>query len=261
MVGTSFGDTHVISCGAADTPPLVLLHGGMNCALMWISCVAGLGRRFRIHALDIMGDMGKSAPSRKLSRAAEYSEWLSDTIAGLGLKRANIAGISWGGGIALSAALLVPDRVDRVVAMCPGWGLARPRLLAFLFFAMPAVLFPDKKRVRKLLQRLSAADSAFTGPIDDLLIDYLAVALKYYKMRPLPLPVFTDEELRSIRTPTLVMIGDREVIYDPEAVAERARRLIPGARVEIVPGAGHALFYDRPDVVNRRIIEFAGKAD
>jgi pimeloyl-ACP methyl ester carboxylesterase len=71
--------------------------------------------------------------------------------------------------------------------------------------------------------------------------------------------MFSDSELRGIRVPTLVMIGDREVIYNPHKVAAKAKRLIPDVSVEIVPGAGHALFYDRPDIVNRRVIEFAGK--
>lgn len=256
-VRTRFGETHLIDCGVEDGPPLVLLHGALNCALMWMSCIAELSRHFRIYALDIMGDMGKSFPNRDLSGVSDYAEWLADTIEGLGLEKSNIAGISWGGGIALSAALLIPDRVDRVVAMCPGWGLARPNVP--ILKVLPALLFPGRERVRKLLQRLSASESAFTGPLDDLLIDYLVIALKNYKLRPPKLWVFSDDELRSIMTPTLVLVGERESIYEPYAVVERARRLIPNAYAEIVPGAGHALFHDRPDIVNRRIIEFIGR--
>jgi len=149
--------------------------------------------------------------------------------------------------------------VDRIVAMCPGWGLARPRMLGFLLFFLPAILFPDREKVRRLLQRLSATEAAFTSPLDDLLVDYLAIALKHYRLSPRKPWVFTDSELRQIRNPTLVLIGDREVIYDPEKVAAKARRLLPQASVEIVPGASHAIFYDRPDIVNRRIVEFIGK--
>lgn len=259
MVRTRFGETHVIDCGNADAPPLILLHGGMNCALMWISCIAELTPHFRIYAPDIMGDPGKSFPIRDLGRPSDCADWVADTLEGLGLKSSNICGISWGGGIALASALLAPGRVDRVIAMCPGWGLARPRMLGFLLFFLPAIMFPDRDRVRRLLQRLSATEAAFTSPLDDLLIDYLTLALKHYKLRPRKPWVFKDSELRSIRTPTLILIGDREVIYDPDKVAAKARRLIPNARVEIVPGAGHALFYDRPDIVNRRVIEFMGR--
>lgn len=260
MVRTRFGETHVIVCGAAGAPPLVLLHGGINSALMWISCIGELAPHFRIYAPDIVGDPGKSFPNRDLARPSDCAEWASDTIEGLGLKSSNICGISWGGGIALATGLFRPERVDRIVAMCPGWGLARPRMLGFLIFFLPAILFPDREKVRRLLQRLSSTRAAFTSPLDDMLIDYLAIALKYYKLRPRKPWVFTDSELRAIRTPTLVMIGDREVIYNPERVAAKAKRLLPNACVEIVPGASHALFHDRPDIVNRRVIEFAGKS-
>lgn len=259
MVPTRFGETHVIASGAADAPPLVLLHGGMNCALMWISCVAELAPHFRIYAADIIGDPGKSVPRRDLGRPSDCAEWVADTVEGLGLSRASICGISWGGGIALAAGLFQPERVDRIVAMCPGWGLARPRMLGFLLFALPVMLFPDREKVRRLLQRLSANEAAFTSPVDDLLIDYLAAALKHYKPQPRKPWMFPDSELKGIRAPTLVLIGDREVIYNPDKVAAKAKRLIPDVSVEIVPGASHALFYDRPDIVNRRVIEFAGK--
>lgn len=259
MVRTRFGETHVIACGAENAPPLMLLHGGINCALMWMSCIAELSPHFRIYAPDIMGDPGKSFPIRNLGRPSDCAEWAADTIEGLGLKSANICGISWGGGIALATGLFTPERVDRIVAMCPGWGLARPRMLGFLFFFLPAILFPDREKVRRLLQRLSATEAAFNSPLDDLLIDYLAIALKHYKLQPRKPWMFTAGELRSIRTPALVLIGDREVIYNPYRVAARAKRLLTNADVEIVPGASHALFYDRPDIVNRRVIEFAGK--
>lgn len=260
MVQTRFGDTHVIVCGATDGPPLLLLHGGINSALMWISCIAELAPHFRIYAADIMGDPGKSFPLHDLSRPSDCAEWAADTIEGLGLERSNICGISWGGGIALAAGLFRPERVDRIVAMCPGWGLARPRMLGFLLFFLPAMLFPDRDKVRGLLQRLSATEAAFTSPLDDLLVDYLAVALKHYKLQPRKPWMFSESELRGISAPTLVLIGDREVIYNPRKVAAKAKRLLPDATVEIVPGASHALFYDRPDIVNRRVIEFAGKA-
>lgn len=260
MVRTRYGDTHVIACGPAEAPPLMLLHGGINSALMWISCIAALAPHFRIYAPDIMGDPGKSSPSRDLRRPSDCADWVADTLTGLGLKSSSICGISWGGGIALATGLFTPERVDRIVAMCPGWGLARPRMLGFLLFFLPAILFPDREKVRRLLQRLSATEAAFTSPLDDILVDYLAIALKHYKLRPRKPWVFTDSELRQIRNPTLVLIGDREVIYNPQKVAAKAGRLLPNASVEIVPGASHALFYDRPDIVNRRVIEFAGKS-
>jgi pimeloyl-ACP methyl ester carboxylesterase len=260
-VPTRLGQTHVIACGAKEAPPLVLLHGGGNCALMWIYAAAELSRHFRVYAPDVMGDIGKSVPSRAITRMPDYTEWFTDTLDGLGLQRTHVAGISWGGGLALSAALSMPERLNRVVSMCPVWGLSGFRAVALMFRSLFPALFPSRSRIRKLLQWLSATEEAFGGPVDERLIDYLVVAFKNHRSsKPMQLPVFSDEELRSIRTPTLVLIGEREVLYpDAAATAERARSLIPGVTVERIPNAGHALFYDRPELVNRRIVEFLSR--
>ncbi len=51
------------------------------------------------------------------------------------------------------------------------------------------------------------------------------------------------------------MVGEKEVIYNPNAGIERAK-LIPKSEVGIIRGAGHLLNYDQPNVVNREIIDF-----
>ena len=52
------------------------------------------------------------------------------------------------------------------------------------------------------------------------------------------------------------MVGDREMIYDPQRAVDRVRTLIPGAEAEIVPGVGHLLGMQRPDLVNVRLLAF-----
>jgi len=53
-----------------------------------------------------------------------------------------------------------------------------------------------------------------------------------------------------------VLVGDREMIYDPEAAVERARRLIPDVDARILPGVGHLLGMQQPEVVNPIIVRF-----
>ncbi len=61
---------------------------------------------------------------------------------------------------------------------------------------------------------------------------------------------FTDGELAAIPCPTLLVLGDQEMIYDPIAAAERAGRLVPEIDVRIIPDVGHLLGMQRPDIVN-----------
>jgi pimeloyl-ACP methyl ester carboxylesterase len=68
--------------------------------------------------------------------------------------------------------------------------------------------------------------------------------------------VFSDEDLRKIQNPVLLLIGDHEVIYKPERVIRRATLLVQGLKAEIVPNANHCAQYTAPDVVNKKIMEF-----
>jgi hypothetical protein len=63
---------------------------------------------------------------------------------------------------------------------------------------------------------------------------------------------FSDEQLGAISVPTLLLIGDRERIYDPHKALERAARLVPRIETDLVPGAGHILAMQLPDIVGER---------
>ena len=55
------------------------------------------------------------------------------------------------------------------------------------------------------------------------------------------------------------MLGEREVIYAPQTALARARNLLPDIEADIISGAGHALNFDQPEIVNQRILEFLKK--
>jgi pimeloyl-ACP methyl ester carboxylesterase len=67
---------------------------------------------------------------------------------------------------------------------------------------------------------------------------------------------FSDEQLGAISVPTLLLIGDRERIYDPHKALERAARLVPRIETDLVPGAGHILAMQLPDIVGERMLAF-----
>lgn len=68
----------------------------------------------------------------------------------------------------------------------------------------------------------------------------------------------TDDELRGIAIPALVLLGGRSPIHDPQRAARRARALLPDVRAEVVPGATHGLPADRPEQVRARLLAFLG---
>ena len=68
--------------------------------------------------------------------------------------------------------------------------------------------------------------------------------------------VLRDDELRRISVPTLVMIGEKEKIYDASAALARAAALIPGVKTLSIPGASHDLMFYQPARVNAALKEF-----
>ena len=76
-------------------------------------------------------------------------------------------------------------------------------------------------------------------------------------MEPIVPPVpYKDEELRSVRNPTLLLIGQQEVYFNPAAAVERAKQLIPDIQTELIPQASHEMTVSQPETVNQRTLEF-----
>jgi pimeloyl-ACP methyl ester carboxylesterase len=66
--------------------------------------------------------------------------------------------------------------------------------------------------------------------------------LTLFKPRIGVLPIFSDEELRRLTMPTLLLIGREDTLHDARKVAERMRKLVPELTTKIIPQAGHTLY-------------------
>jgi pimeloyl-ACP methyl ester carboxylesterase len=248
-VATRFGSTHVHACGPADAPALVLLHGQAISSTMWYPNVGGLSEALRVYALDTVGDLGKSVSTTPVRQPGQYADWLSDVLDGLGLARAHVAGLSMGGYLALRLAVSRPERVDRLILMSPASLLP---LRARFFLRMAMMLAPGSVLPLASKQRLLLGTSA---PAALPAIRQMLTKTDFRYAMVLP-PVVRDEELRQVHAPTLLLLGDHEVVYDYRTAKQRAERLIPDVRVAVIPEAGHLLNYDQPDLVNDKILAF-----
>ena len=56
--------------------------------------------------------------------------------------------------------------------------------------------------------------------------------------------------------PTLFLIGDHEIMYEPQKALDCATRLIPNLQVELIPNASHMLNSDQPEGVDARVLKF-----
>jgi len=251
-VATQFGTTHVIASGPTAAPPLVLLHAIAISSTMWYPNIADLSRDFRTFAVDVMGDAGKSVPSHRPKNRAEHAQWLLDVFNELHIEQADVAGLSYGGFLTLNFALQAPDRVKRIVLLAPAGRFVRFRLAFWLRMASGMFLSP-RAAFKSMIPWISARkDAAESLVFEQMLVNWL-FGRAQWGVWP---RVFTDKELRSVSVPTLLLIGDREVIYDPRVAIGRATRLIPRIEVAIIPNASHFLTFDQSESVDARVLDF-----
>ena len=257
-----FGRTHVVVSGPKGAPPLVLLHGYWATLTMWSLNVTELSKNHRVFAIDIMGQPGRSIPGQPIRTAADYVEWLTATLDGLGLDRIALMGMSYGAWLSLSYTLAVPERVHKLVLLSPAASLV-PLARLFSLRGMLMLLCPARFTVRWFMRWLSVSDDPGDARIrraGDAVVDLMWLGLKHYRFQPETLrvvpSVFTDRELRSIVVPTLLLIGDREVIYDPGRALARALRLVPGLEGELMTGASHDMTFVKYRLVDDRVVKF-----
>jgi len=253
-IPTRFGTTHLIASGSTSLPSLLLLHATGTSSTMWFPNIGSLSSAFRVFAVDIIGEPGKSRQVRLLKNRKDCATWLGDLIQNLGLTRPNIAGLSYGGWHTLNFALYYPDKVNRIAALAPAGSilpyswmvLALLRILPYL----PVKPNPLKRFFRK----------GFCP--DELFARQFALGVQHFRYadprKSIFTGVFSDSELRSIHTPTLFLAGKNEVIYNPGAAIDRVKKLMPDVTTALIPDAGHLVSMDQPSLVNEQMLKFLG---
>jgi pimeloyl-ACP methyl ester carboxylesterase len=120
-VPTRHGSTFVIASGAEAALPLVLIHGAGTNSTMWAGDVADYSRHYRVLAIDLPGEPGKSAPNRPSWDGPAYAEWLEDVLNALPLEAVTIIGLSQGAWTALKFAISHPDWVAGASSASIAW--------------------------------------------------------------------------------------------------------------------------------------------
>ncbi len=259
-VPTSLGQARIIVAGPVDAQPVVLLHGMHANSAMWYPNVATLAEQFRVYAVDDLLGSGGSQASADISDMSQLVRWYQELFEQLQLDSIHLVGASRGGwqavAIALAESKIESSRIQRLVLLSPAqtfaWVEFSTDLIASIFFT----LNPERAQVQDSLQSVSSRPEL----IHPVYLDQYVAALEHDPVPDLIMAMrpFSEQQLQQITVPTLVMIGDEDMMNDQDSL-EQAKKLLPQAHTLQVKNAGHFLTVDQAELVNNEVVRFLSK--
>ena len=233
---------------------VLLLHAGVADRRMWAPQVAALAAAGHdVVAPDLPGFGDAALEPGTIDYVAFAAEHLA--------RPGTVVGCSFGGRIALELAMARPDLVERLVLVGAGLGSWDWSESAQAGFAEEeeAIERGDLAGAAAQQARMWLADDA--SPEVRALTE--AMTLRSYEQQ-LPAEgsvkaiwpdVSAEARLAEIGAPTLVVVGSED-LDDIKAMAEMLVVAIPGARLDTIEGAGHLPSLERPDELNRLLLDF-----
>ena len=253
IIETGFGNAHVISSGSDNAPPMVLLHGMNASSTMWYPNIGELSKDHKVYAIDNLTEPGKSEMTRQMNNVDDLIKWYVEIVDKLGIEDFTLIGASKGGWLAVKLALSLQNRVKKLILLSPLQTFSPIPPGTKVLSAISYGLNPNPQRLRNALNSMST----HVSEIDKLYIDQFHLGSLIADPANLLVGFipFSRKELRKLKMPVLVLIGDQDIINN-KAVIEIANEFIPHAETWIIPDAGHFLSMDQTEITNFRILDF-----
>jgi pimeloyl-ACP methyl ester carboxylesterase len=238
-------------------PPLVFVHGAAEDGRVWRPQLAALANEFTVVAWDEPG-AGRSSDVPAGFGLADYANCLAAVIEDLGLGRAHVAGLSWGGTVVQELYRHHPELVATLVLIdtYAGWkgSLSEQEVRARVAAARQNLAVPAEQFDPTLYGLIAGEPPAEFAP----LLDELAAAVRAESLgRQLLLMAETDQRdlLSRIDVPSLLIWGELDA-RSPLTVARQFERAIPDAKLVVIPDCGHVSNLERPTQLNEAVREF-----
>ncbi|HET7316938.1 MAG TPA: alpha/beta fold hydrolase [Sphingomicrobium sp.] len=247
---TSLGRIGAAEKGSAGVP-IVFLHGVGSDKSVWAPQLEHFGRTRRAVAFDYPG-YGDSDPAPEGTTRDDFAAAILAGMDKLAIDQAHICGLSLGGVIAIALHAAAPDRCRSLIladsfAVHPEGRAIYDRSIA----ASGDLRAMAEARVDALL-----AQPANPGHRSEVVETMARIDPGGYRIGAEAVWLADQRErAREIDVPTLVLVGEADRITPPELSRELAE-LIPGARLETIPGAGHISNLERAATFNRHVDDF-----
>lgn len=239
-------------------PPLVLLHGFVGDSREWRRQVDDLSEEFTVVAWDAPG-AGRSSDPPETFRLADYADRLAAFIDALGLARPHVAGLSFGGALALELYRRHPTIPASLLlaSAYAGWAGSLPAEIIErrLQQTLQAADWPPDQLVQSMIPTMFSGSPA-AEPIEafrEIMLEIHPAGLRAMARS------LAEADLRDvlprITVPTLLLYGDDDV-RAPLTVAQDLHTRIPASRLVVMPGVGHMSSVEAPETFSAEVRSF-----
>jgi pimeloyl-ACP methyl ester carboxylesterase len=247
---------------------LLLLHGLLGYSFSWRFALPALAGNATVYAVDTPGAGFSDRPPNAGGSLRAHAERLLRFVDSIGVASFDLLGTSHGGAVAMMAAALAPDRVQRLILVAPvnpwsphgrrlapflssvpvSWLLLRCEpLLGMIHDGLLRRLYGDPQRIRP--GTLAGYSAPFKVP------GTLNYGLGVVSSWNSDLDELESLLPRIVNIPSLLLWGSMDTAVNP-ASAEKLRRQFKHCKLEIFDGVGHLPYEEVPDLFNASVIEF-----
>lgn len=264
---------HLLEAGMGET--VILIHRSGGVAVGWLPLLSALEAHFHIIAPDNPGSgLSDKRSYRGVDLRGYAVEFLKSLMDSLGVSKAAFVGNSIGGYFSLLFAIAYPERVSKIVVVgaMPGIDKSIPKFIRLLGtrginrLLHATVLTSSLESTRELFRRILVANLIKVPPlylqcaylsrvIPGADLSWLTMLEQLVTFRGLRKKYLISDEMPRIKQPVLFLWGENDW-FAPPSVGERACRILPKGRIEVLHDAGHLPWLDQPESSAELVVQF-----
>jgi pimeloyl-ACP methyl ester carboxylesterase len=266
--------TLTIGEGPSD---VLLIHGLGGAKSSFFDTAAALGKRHRVHALDLPGFGSSTKPLAYDYTARGFAKTIVDVMDALGIERAHLVGNSMGGRVSIETGLRHPERVKSLALLCPAVAFIKREYHPIVRLLRPEFGILPHKLARRMVEGQFWSMFCDADAVDPIVADvavdefqriygsagarfaFLSSARNIYLDKPFGRGGFYPR-LSELSVPSVFMWGTHDPLIPP-AFKRHVEKWLPRAEQIVFEHCGHVPQVERPDEVNGILERFFDGVD
>jgi|SRR5690554_1436649 len=257
-IPTTNGTAHVIVCGPKSGEPVVLLHGMSSSSTMWYPNAKALSEEFRLFAIDLIIEPGKSNKTADFEDLDAVTAWYQEILWALNLESYHLIGTSRGGWLATNLAMQSKRDIRSLILLSPAQTIIWIPPSSELVKNIANIFYSKEKQITRTMSTMSAEPEN----IDEDFLKQYHIAKEHDTLNKFVIQMkpFANKEFKKLKMPVLVLVGDNDIMNNEKSL-ELIEKHMPYGKGEIIENSGHFLSIDQPEEVNQKMMDFLKSID